>query len=234
MARISSVGLSAALRNERILHVANLARYFADNFSGSHFEAFCGGGDADAVKNVICAHDLLATTCLSVSFPAHAMLELLEGQVGTGVAEQLEKIPVGKDLHAFSTNPLREGSPAWTAWELIDDLEDVGRTLTSKLLARKRPQLLPVLDDVVVCALSLGSENIWQSVYEFVTEESGNVVEELGEIQNEAAKAVPHISDLSTLRVLDIVVWMEHRSDHYPPKKHKDSLTFRELQVDEN
>jgi hypothetical protein len=161
------------------------------------------------------------------------MLQLLEGQVGTWVTEQMGKIPAGKDLHTFSTNPLRKGSAAWTAWELIDDLEDVGRTLASKLLARKRPQLLPVLDDVVVCALRLGSEDVWQSIYEFVTEESGSVVEELGNIQNEAAKAVPGVSDLSILRVLDIVVWMEHRPDHYPPKKHKDSVIFRELQVDE-
>jgi hypothetical protein len=155
------------------------------------------------------------------------MLSLIEGDVGTKVADQLSKIPVGLDLHKFPSNPIDVGSPAWVAWEMIDGLDEVGRTLTSKLLARKRPHLLPVLDDVVVCALRLGNSNNWQSIYELLTEENGDVVEELDAVRELAAEEDSAIQDLSILRVLDVVVWMEHRPDHYPPKKHKVSPVFR-------
>jgi hypothetical protein len=226
MARISTDTLVRALRSNQNIHVTNLSRYFTDDFSGSHFERFADGGDAAKVRNLIAAEDLLAVTCLSVNFPAHAMLNLIEGEVGEKVADQLSRIPVGEDLHNFASNPIAEGSPAWNAWALVDGLDDVGRTLTSKLLARKRPQLLPVLDDVVTCALRLGNDKNWQSIYELVTEESGEVVEELNVIRDLAAEEESTIRELSTLRVLDVVVWMEHRPDHYPPKKHKNSLIF--------
>src|SRR5687768_6439219 len=41
---------------------------------------------------------------------------------------------------------------AWAGWTLmraLDDLDDVGPTIASKLLARKRPRLRPIWDPVV-------------------------------------------------------------------------------------
>ena len=207
------------------MHVKNLSEYFSNDFTGSHFESFAGGGDAIPVQDRITREDFLAVTCLGVYFPARATLDLLESGVAVGVAKQLSLIPNNVDLHSMATNPIAEGSAAWKAWDLIDDLDDVGRTLTSKLLARKRPRILPVLDEVVVCALKLGEKHNWQSIYELLTEESGKAVSELQIIQRQAARKHVEISGLSTLRVLDITVWMEHRSDH-KRRPHKKSQVF--------
>jgi len=225
MARISTSELLKALRTHRKMHVKNLSEYFTSDFTGSHFESFAGGGDAITVQDRITPEDLLAVTCLGVYFPASATLNLLEGDAANGVAKQLSLIPNNVDLHSMTTNPIAENSAAWKAWDLIDDLDDIGRTLTSKLLARKRPRLLPVLDEVVVCALKLGEKNNWRSIYELLTEDSGRVVSELQIIQRQAARKHVEISRISTLRVLDITVWMEHGSDH-KLRPHKKSQIF--------
>ena len=206
------------------MHSENLSRYFVENFTGSHFEFLTEGGDKTSVKNQIVADDILAAAFLGVNFPALAILELLEGSASTLVSEQLRLIPTDQDLHAFSSNPIAPGTPAWIAWGLIDELDKVGRTKTSKLLARKRPRFLPILDDVVVCALNLGNKTAWQEVFELMTENDHSVVTELLAIQAIGAPNHSRISQISLLRVLDIVVWMEHQQDHRKP--HTSSSVF--------
>ena len=63
-----------------------------------------------------------------------------------------------------------DGSDAWKLWNEVDDLAGMGTTKTSKLLAAKRPNLVPILDDVVRLALFNGSRrevdreywNLWR------------------------------------------------------------------------
>jgi hypothetical protein len=50
------------------------------------------------------------------------------------------------------------GSSAWTLWNDIDHRRGMGATKTSKLLAAKRPHLLPAIDDVVGELCLLDSE----------------------------------------------------------------------------
>ncbi|MBV9254163.1 MAG: hypothetical protein JO246_09190 [Frankiaceae bacterium] len=82
----------------------------------------------------------------------------------------------------------------------------MGRTKTSKLLAAKRPHLLPVFDQYVGDTLlnhkSDSDWELWRSRFE-------------GGRGDDLRKAVQNIRDeadvpreVSTLRVLDIAIWM--------------------------
>jgi hypothetical protein len=222
MSHVPASKVAGALRTNRETHCQDLSSYFTLDYTGSHFEFLPGCTDRVSAMNEIMADDILATTLLGVNFPGTAVLELLEGSAGTLVATQLALIPFDQDLHSFSSNPIGVDSPAWVAWNVIAGLDDVKRTKTSKLLARKRPRLLPILDDVVVCALKLGDTEAWKGIYEILTDNDVSVVGELLAIQTLASPNHPRIAELSLLRVLDIVVWMEHKQDH-SRKSHKPS-----------
>jgi hypothetical protein len=73
--------------------------------------------------------------------------------------------------------------------------------------------------------MKLGDKEGWTGIYDLLTENSGSVVEELVAIQAIGQSTDPRIAKLSLLRVLDIVVWMEHSVDHRRP--HKPSLAFK-------
>ncbi|MET7906602.1 DUF6308 family protein [Streptomyces sp. NPDC005355] len=79
---------------------ADLRRYFgiglqpgAMPYAGSRFEHLAGGGDRPAVATAITAEDLVAVQTLSVTVPAQATLDLLEGGLGAQLSKLLSSIP---------------------------------------------------------------------------------------------------------------------------------------------
>lgn len=147
--------LLAAVQAERAVTV--LRTFFVDSettrsFAGSRFESLCGGGDRVEAANRVVADDLVALSMLSVNVAA---LELLEGDKGRQLADLLAEVPANLDLGApGAAEALKEGSSAWRAYELIrrrgeKGIAGIGWVTASKLLARKRPRLVPVYDRVV-------------------------------------------------------------------------------------
>jgi hypothetical protein len=84
----------------------------------------------------------------------------------------------------------------------------MGRTKTSKLLARKRSGLIPIYDSVVAKALGIErSDNDWRLWQNFMSENG------IGGFRYAANQAgALHLSDL---RVLDIVIWMKEQGWKY-------------------
>lgn len=121
----------------------------------------------------------------------------------------LAAIPSSLDLADATDAHINRTSSAWALWNLVDDLHGVGSTLTSKLLARKRPRLMPVQDSVVSRAIGLTSGgNMWTGLRELLRADEAALAATLRAIRNEA----PVAASLTDLRVFDIVVWMaEHR-----------------------
>ncbi|MGW4982195.1 DUF6308 family protein [Streptomyces mirabilis] len=139
---------------------SNLQHYFgagllheAAPFTGSRFEHLAGGGDRPAVANTVTADDLIAVQTLSVRIPAQAALDLLEGDLAVRVSKLLSRVPLDIHMVEAEAADLADGSPAHTAWHLLRDQPGIGWVTAGKLLARKRPRLLPVYDQVVRCVL---------------------------------------------------------------------------------
>ncbi|WP_234381329.1 DUF6308 family protein [Streptomyces sp. NRRL F-5122] len=194
----------------------DLRRYFgidlqpgAVPFTGSRFEHLAGGGDRLEAANVLTADDLIAVQTLSVTIPTQTALDLLGGDLGPQLSELLSSIPSDVDMAEADTTDLAPGSAADRAWHFLNDQTGIGWVTAGKLLARNRPRLLPVHDQVIRCILGR-PRSFWLLLH-----------------------AVPHIVDyalhrkllalrqsagvpesVSALRVCDVVLWMCHHVGH--------------------
>lgn len=221
MTEITAKSLVEALDLNRGNLKVLLENYFLQDDAGSHFETLGGGGDSAHAKYGITSYDILSLSCMSMEIKARPMLKLLEGDEGSQMAALLEQIPSDVDLSGAPKAILARDSAAWKAWDLLRGT-GFGPSGTSKLLARKRPRLIPVLDSVVRCAMGLPSAPVddWKWAWGIWNDTNYDVAAHVRAIQD-AATHHPDIANLSLLRVLDIVIWAEHNKLHVDCKKHK-------------
>ena len=197
-------------------NVTALAAYFglksSQPFDGSLFETYCA---QDTDPNRIQSADLVAVTLLSMEIRRESrsgistanvlLLEKLEPQV----SRLLRKIPNNRELHTLSNREferyLGDASPASRLFRLLKDDAKMHRVATYKLLARKRPNLLPVRDSVTEKVL--GSSPTWWSSWHYALTTEPSLASELRKLRSEAAKSNKKISKLSLLRVADIAIW---------------------------
>jgi hypothetical protein len=180
------------------------------HYSGSRFEFLAGGGDRPETANQITLDDLVAVTLLSVDVPGDVTLQLLEGNLGSDITRHLEQIPTDVSINdPAATELFATGSHARMAWALLKQPHGMGWVITNKLLARKRPQLIPVYDGVVRCAYG-NPAGLWNWLTTMFAENGGILNDHLLAVRDSAT--VP--PGVSTLRVLDVIVWMHHRPDH--------------------
>jgi hypothetical protein len=194
--------------------VPDLRRYFLAvgeaAFTGGQFERLGGGGDRPAIANTVTAEDLIAVQLLSVQVRPHRALDLLQGELGRKLAVELAEISVDVELGADEALPLiEEGGRADNAWRMLRDAVGIDWVIAGKLIARKRPKLVPVYDNVVSCAFGTGT-GFWEWLHGKLREEGSVLAQRLCDLH---AKA--HLSaEVSRLRVLDVVFWMRHRDAH--------------------
>ncbi|MGW5525249.1 DUF6308 family protein [Gordonia sp. NPDC003950] len=187
-----------------------LKDYFQDDgalaYSGSRFERFAGGGDRPEVANEFTAEDIVAVTLLSVDIPGTAALRIL-GDRDPGYREQLcdllSTLPTDVDLADATDEHL---VTAGKLWSLVSANRRVGRAKTSKLLARKRPRLLPFLDSVV--AREVGHDprkyDFYRNLRSGLLADEKRLVRHLKEIREKSEVG----GDISVIRTFDILVWM--------------------------
>ncbi|WP_089153977.1 DUF6308 family protein [Micromonospora sp. NBS 11-29] len=194
--------------------VGDLRRYFhgADgaSFTGGQFDLLGGGGSRPEVANTVTAEDLVAVELLGVAIPAPQRLDLLQGPLGRKVSAELLAIPTDVELGEDDALAyVIGGGPADAAWHLLRDTPRIGWVIAGKLLARKRPKLVPVYDAVVSCAYGTRS-GFWEWLHGTLREDDGALARRLDALHREAE--LP--AGVSRLRVLDVVFWMRHRPDH--------------------
>ncbi|WP_306192949.1 DUF6308 family protein [Streptomyces sp. MK5] len=177
-------------------------------FTGSRFEHLAGGGDRAEVADRITAEDLIAVQALSVTVPVPVALDILEGRLGARLSGLLQAIPRDIDMVDAEGDVLAEGAPADQAWHLLCDQYGVDWVIAGKLLARKRPRLLPVYDKVVRCALGR-PRPFWLSLHAALREDDAALHCQLLALRQVAG--VPET--VSALRVCDVAVWMGHRAE---------------------
>lgn len=202
--------------------VTDIQDYFATmengrpKYSGSRFETL--GEDVDIDPNQITAIDLVAVSMLSVDVPAQASLGILE-TLAEQISELLSQIP--QDLKFENLTPelfekyLAPGSPADKLWKILrqyDDPWDLGQTKVSKIMARKRPDLIPVYDSVVKAVVGIKGSgeqwNAWYSAFHDGSPEAAEFVDMLRAIRLAAGQ-----HHLSLLRVLDIALWKQGKRE---------------------
>ncbi|MFE1874737.1 DUF6308 family protein [Streptomyces sp. NPDC059496] len=181
----------------------------APTYTGSRFEQLAGGGDRPDIADRITAEDLVAVQTLSVTVPAPVALDILEGPLGARPSDLLHAVPRGIDMADAAATVLADGSPAGRAWHALRDQHDVGWVIAGKLLARKRPQLLPVYDRVVRCALGRPHPSYWLALHAALRADDHVLHRQLLALRTAAGVA----ETVSALRVCDVLVWMGQRAE---------------------
>jgi hypothetical protein len=191
--------------------------YFADDpgtgrarYSGAYFERLGGGGDRPETACRFTAEDLVAVSMLSVRISGYHALHVLEYQAGR-LNGLLAQVPVGVALADPQAESLiAEDGPAQKLWQAIRDIRPwpgdkrLGSVGAGKLLARKRPHLIPVYDSRVKEVLGRPrTDRWWWRDLRCQLIKDQDLVRELG-----AVRARAGAGQLSLLRTFDIMCWM--------------------------
>ncbi|MFF8892770.1 DUF6308 family protein [Brevibacterium casei] len=188
---------------------ADLLRdYYAEgNYTGAHFESI---GAEPGTENVITAADLYSVSTLSVNVPAKAGIAILgEGaSVFAGLLDQIPNVAIGSLSEAEFERHLGPESKALELWDLLRRNQPgqrrwgLGPTTTSKIMARKRPALIPIEDSVVNRVIGLGRRDSWRLWWEAFNAEGDYLEARAAALRSEIGRP-----ELSTLRVFDVMLW---------------------------
>jgi len=195
-----------------------LLRYFhgSRRFSGSVFDSYAGGGDRPGVENRVTHEDVLAVAAVNVTVSAKLCRQLLHEPVAGRLEQLLRQLPTDVDLWDADDDLL---AVAAEAWEMIRTLDEDGHgsadrwVTASKLLARKRPRLVPLYDEKVrrVVALADGTD-WWLSLREALRRDC-----EDNEVRHRVRQAMSEASVpgyVSVLRSLDVIIWAHATAPH--------------------
>jgi hypothetical protein len=186
--------------------VQRVQRYYrhGGDFSGRCFEFLGGGGDRTEVADQFTAEDLVAVSMLSVQVPSNAAIQILDTDAEE-LSELLGRIPRGTTLWEADVADIDDKtSPAADLWKRLERIKGVGWVTANKLLARKRPHLLPVYDRVVKAKLQPRSKELWIPLRNSLLKNDEEILNRLRDIKEQAQLEV----DPPLLRILDVAVWM--------------------------
>ncbi|MEU6572592.1 DUF6308 family protein [Streptomyces sp. NPDC046805] len=205
--------------DEKAVHL--LVEYFTRRrssgdffYSGAHFERLGGGGDAEHAANRFDSNDLIAITMLGVSLKPHGAINLLSDPDGQW-ARLLSLIPhVARLEDPASDSLMAKDGPAWELWERLADRttkyqrkpDGSGPVIAGKLLARKRPHLIPVYDTRVkqLFQRPKTDHSFWAALTAALRSDNGALRDQLVRLRHKAGIG----EDISILRVFDVIAWM--------------------------
>ena len=169
-------------------------------FTGAWFDTWNSSGTRDQDADRFTADDLVAVTFLSVEISPLAARSLLVSDADDFTA-LLKELGQDRDL-VQETDGWSDDWVGWRLWQKLVALPDVGPTKASKLYARKRPRLRPIYDSVVSTVLT--TKDAWEPLRAEL-QQNADLHPRLLKLRGEAD--LP--SEVSALRVFDVITWME-------------------------
>ncbi|MEW5812234.1 MAG: DUF6308 family protein [Actinomycetota bacterium] len=177
----------------------DLRRYFGgkpgNQFTGRWFDHFAAIADPNRFE----ASDLIAVESLSVQVPSEAASVLLLTDPER-FNSLLREVPREEDLWERRRIDVDSGSKADDLHSALVTLPKVGWVTAGKLLACKRPRMIPILDERVQGLLKPRHELFWVSMHDELSDESRRRT-----ISRVCRHAPPHVS---LLRRIDVALWM--------------------------
>jgi|HubBroStandDraft_1064217.scaffolds.fasta_scaffold07612_2 hypothetical protein len=188
---------SAACRLQASLATPGLGRAVASYFSEP---SFAGMTFSDLGLNPPCgiiADDLLAVSLLDITWRPQVVRVLLVSHKKQ-LSAMLADIPQDVDLWNADDDTLRHIDFMWDA---LTSIEGIGTASATKLLARKRPRVCPISDNLVIKAVDVPGRT-WD-VLRCLLRDPGARADVEALRPQEAAHA-------SLLRILDVALWISH------------------------
>lgn len=187
----------------------DLDRYFGgkpkDLFTGRWFERFAVIGDPNRFE----ASDILAANALLVGHevPPDAAAKILISEPDQ-FNSLLRNIPWSQDIWQVRRLDLDIGSEASDLHELLcsDAVPGIGWVTAGKLMAAKRPRLIPILDKEVQAFIQPRQGLFWVSMYDELSDDCRRTT-----IADVCRNAPPHVS---LLRRMDAALWMAAKREN--------------------
>lgn len=198
--------------------VRQIAKYYSRRddgsalYTGARYDTFDPTGGRAAQVDRFTPDDIVAISFLSVRVRPSSIDTLLYGRAEeiNGVLEEVGHEPF------WEAGPPSSGTPQWRLEDSLRSIADIGMTKASKLMARKRPELIPIYDSVVAKVLEV-EKPFWGPMYELFANDSFR--DRLASIRDTVRQEDPETlmpADLTLLRVFDVVTWMDGRSAGVP------------------
>lgn len=181
-------------------------------YAGAAFETIGHPWRVPATVDAITPADLLALGCLSSPVKKYTAAHLLDDSFQAQASALLAQIPADASIaDPGAAAALADKSPASQLYSLIRGIGGMGKVRTSKLMARKRPGLIPIRDANVEEILDATADETWWLPYHaMVTEGEAPFIKQARRIH-----AALKLSALITpLRVVDVVLWRTIEQKH--------------------
>lgn len=173
-------------------------------FTGGRFDSFDPSATRSSSANTFTADDVVAVSLLSVQVPPRAALEILTTQ-RRRLEALLNSIGPDRDLAYEPSVAELDFQPAWQLWRSLSELPGLGPTTVSKLMARKRPRLIPIFDSVVNETVLGGTGVLWAPLHAALVADDRGLHERLLRIRAAAGLG----ASVSALRIFDVLAWMD-------------------------
>lgn len=189
-----------------------LRRYFTEPLvktgylrSGARWDTWDSTGTHGRDADTFTADDLVAVTMLSVDVSPDGAQILLRERVDE-FGELLVAVGPDRDL-ADEADELTPESPVCRLEAALWTVPSIGRTVASKLIARKRPRLFPIYDRVIGEVLDTKQAHL-EPVRTALRADDGALQRRLVSLREQAGldEAVP------ALRILTVLAWMQLKS----------------------
>ena len=170
--------------------------------TGARWDSWDPSGRREADVDTFTADDLVAITLLSVQVPAQGAWIML-GEASSELNRLLAAVGPDRDL-VDESDTMTPESPVWQLETALREIHGIGRIVASKLIARKRPRLYPIYDDVV--GRQLGTKAAHLEPVRLALRDGGGVLHRrLVDLRDRAGldEAVPAV------RILGVLAWMQ-------------------------
>jgi Family of unknown function (DUF6308) len=144
----------------------NHRRYFEGTkdekpFTGRYFETFTAQGNPFRFQ----PSDVLAVEALSVEVPTESAVRLLVAEADRFNSDL--SLPLDVDLWEMSRSEIADpNSVAWKLHAELKCLDDVAGVVAGKLMAAKRPRLIPIFDSFIREELKPARDKFWVGMYD--------------------------------------------------------------------
>lgn len=189
-----------------------LRRYFTEPLvktgylrSGARWDTWDSTGTRGRDADTFTADDLVAVTMLSADVSPDGAQILLRERVDE-FGELLVAVGPDRDL-ADEADELTPESPVCRLEAALWTVPSIGRTVASKLIARKRPRLFPIYDRVIGEVLDTKQAHL-EPVRTALRADDGALQRRLVSLREQAGldEAIP------ALRILTVLAWMQLKS----------------------
>lgn len=212
MAKLPALTLTPRLQPDNSREGALLLqRYYAGllgngmGFEGGWWDGFDPSRTRHSSPDEFTSDDLLATSLLSVPIDPSAVI-LIVGERTHDLTLALKTLGGDRDLASLSDSEVRHLEDNSTIWNTLRSIKSIGPTTASKLIARKRPNLIPIFDQVISEAVYGGTSiDQWKRLHAALTADDAALNERL-----KSLRALAQLPEwISPLRIFDVIAWLD-------------------------